>query len=77
MFWLKSCPRCNGDLHLVREVGESYVSCLQCGRILTAEQEVALPGFPQPAQRPIRFRAKARPSRELVTSRSRPTRIAA
>jgi hypothetical protein len=39
MFWLKACPRCHGDLHEVNEVGDSYVSCLQCGRILTVEQE--------------------------------------
>ncbi len=43
MFWLKACPRCHGDLHDIREVGDHYVSCLQCGRILTAEQEKALP----------------------------------
>jgi hypothetical protein len=69
MFWFKSCPRCHGDLHLVREVGDHYVSCLQCGRILTSEQEIALPGFHLPARRPLKFRA-----REAVT---RTARIAA
>ena len=42
MFWLKACPRCSGDLQRVRELGETYVSCLQCGRTLTAAQEQAL-----------------------------------
>ena len=27
----KGCPRCRGDLHVVRDVGESYFSCVQCG----------------------------------------------
>jgi transcription initiation factor TFIIIB Brf1 subunit/transcription initiation factor TFIIB len=35
MFWLKSCPKCHGDLHDVQEVGERYISCLQCGRVVT------------------------------------------
>jgi len=43
MFWLKACPRCHGDLHEVHEVGDSYISCLQCGRILSEQQEKALP----------------------------------
>lgn len=43
MFWLKACPRCRGDLHDIRDVGDHYVACLQCGRILTAEQEKSLP----------------------------------
>ncbi len=42
MYWLKACPRCHGDLQRVRELGETYVSCLQCGRTLTAVQEQAL-----------------------------------
>ncbi len=49
MFWLKACPRCHGDLHEVREVGDTYISCLQCGRILTEQQEKALPRLPRPA----------------------------
>ena len=43
MYWLKACPRCHGDLHEVKDVGAQYVTCLQCGRILTAEQEKDLP----------------------------------
>ena len=42
MFWLKACPRCQGDLHEIRDVGDEYISCLQCGKILTAEQELTL-----------------------------------
>lgn len=43
MYWLKACPRCHGDLHEIHDVGDQYVTCLQCGRILTEEQERALP----------------------------------
>jgi tRNA(Ile2) C34 agmatinyltransferase TiaS len=46
MYWLKACPRCNGDLHEIKDVGETYVSCIQCGRILTAVQEAELPRKP-------------------------------
>jgi hypothetical protein len=62
MFWLKACPRCQGDLHDVQDVGDQYVTCLQCGRILTEEQEKALPRLPAPAK--IRRIPFARP--ELV-----------
>ena len=27
----KACPRCSGDLSLVEDVGDTYLSCLQCG----------------------------------------------
>ena len=27
----KACPRCSGDLSLVEDIGDSYLSCLQCG----------------------------------------------
>ena len=31
MFWLKSCPRCSGDLYQDDDQYGCYVSCLQCG----------------------------------------------
>ena len=42
MFWLKSCPRCGGDLHEERDFYGGYVACIQCGVVLTEEQELAL-----------------------------------
>lgn len=42
MMWLKSCPRCTGDLFMERAIGESYVSCLQCGHTLTRMEEESL-----------------------------------
>ncbi|MDA1226465.1 MAG: hypothetical protein O3A33_00700 [Chloroflexi bacterium] len=31
MVWLKSCPRCGGDLYMEEAQFGSYVSCFQCG----------------------------------------------
>ncbi len=39
MYWLKGCPRCHGDLHEIADLDVSYVSCIQCGKVLTAAQE--------------------------------------
>ena len=48
MMWLKGCPRCQGDLTQEIAVepelaGMHFVSCLQCGYVLTPDQEQALP----------------------------------
>jgi DNA-directed RNA polymerase subunit M/transcription elongation factor TFIIS len=42
MFWLKKCPRCQGDLISESDVHGSFISCLQCGHMLTAAEEAAL-----------------------------------
>jgi len=31
MFWIKACPRCQGDLFLDRDANNRDVVCLQCG----------------------------------------------
>jgi len=31
MFWLKLCPRCNGDLFDGRDRYGSFITCTQCG----------------------------------------------
>ncbi len=57
MLVLKACPRCHGDLHRIDDLGVSYVSCLQCGQILTEQQEQALQHpTPRPAVRLARPR---------------------
>jgi Zn ribbon nucleic-acid-binding protein len=33
MLHTKSCPRCSGDLALVQDVGDAYLSCVQCGHM--------------------------------------------
>ena len=42
MFWIKACPRCRGDLYEGRDIYGNYVSCLQCARCLTIEEESQL-----------------------------------
>ena len=39
MFWLKSCPRCRGDLFQGRDHYGWYVSCLQCGHHFNEVEE--------------------------------------
>ena len=34
MFWLKCCPRCEGDLYEDKDTYGRYVACLQCGRVI-------------------------------------------
>jgi len=31
MFWLKTCPRCKGDLYLDHDLNGRDAVCLQCG----------------------------------------------
>lgn len=42
MMWLKSCPRCNGDLYENKDPYGRYVSCVQCGYYLSEVEEVVL-----------------------------------
>ena len=42
MFWLKNCPRCHGDLIGESDVHGAFISCLQCGHLLTAAEEAGL-----------------------------------
>lgn len=42
MLWLHACHRCGGDLTEDGISHETYVICLQCGTILTMDQELAL-----------------------------------
>ncbi|MDA1128344.1 MAG: hypothetical protein O2913_06575 [Chloroflexi bacterium] len=42
MFWLKSCPRCQGDLHENSDIYGSYIDCLQCGHYLTVDEDASL-----------------------------------
>ena len=38
MLWLKSCPRCNGDLHAVSDIYGAYIGCLHCGLHLETDK---------------------------------------
>ncbi len=41
-YWLKGCLRCGGDLQEEWDVYGHYISCLQCGYILSQAQEMGL-----------------------------------
>ncbi len=42
MFWMKSCPKCTGDLYQDSDKYGLYTSCMQCGRYLTEAEELML-----------------------------------
>ena len=42
VFWLRSCSRCNGDLHEDVDQYGRFIACLQCGHYLTEPEEVVL-----------------------------------
>jgi len=42
MFWLKSCPRCHGDLQDKTDIYGSYIDCFQCGHYLTVDEDAGL-----------------------------------
>ena len=39
MYWLKACPRCQGDLHAEKDFYGVYVACIQCGYLPSSEEE--------------------------------------
>ena len=39
MYWLKSYPRCSGDLFENSDNYRSYIDCFQCGHYLTALED--------------------------------------
>ena len=38
-FWLRTCPKCGGDLKLQPDLTVPYVGCVQCGLELNPAQE--------------------------------------
>lgn len=39
----KGCPRCQGDLGRVDDIGESYYSCVQCGHVTYERPDLERP----------------------------------
>ncbi len=33
MVWLKSCPKCGGDLYLRQEIEGNEIACFECGQV--------------------------------------------
>ena len=38
MLYLRSCPRCKGDMHSNRDMYGAYKECLQCGHMVDLKQ---------------------------------------
>ena len=78
MFWLKSCPRCHGDLFHERDHYGWYISCLQCGHHLNEVEEAVLRhvrewpimecGSPAPASQTYMKRAHTSPQWDLLAA---------
>jgi hypothetical protein len=41
-FWLRACPKCNGDLEAKSDITGPYVECMQCGGELAPREQAAL-----------------------------------
>ena len=46
MVWMKTCPRCRGDLALDYDLDGPYIGCIQCGAVLSKRDEQALVRLP-------------------------------
>ncbi len=68
MLWLKSCPRCSGDLYEERDMYGPYTDCLQCGYELSAVEEVLLAAGAKLAPLAARTRDAASTARVAVAS---------
>ena len=53
MLWLRSCPRCGGDLFEDSGERPAIVKCFQCSRVLTADAAAAFKASER-APRPLR-----------------------
>jgi hypothetical protein len=42
MVYLKACTRCRGDLFTEWDLRDRYVTCLQCGHVLSPREELVL-----------------------------------
>jgi hypothetical protein len=42
MVWMKTCPRCRGDLALDYDLDGPFIGCIQCGAVLSKEEAQSL-----------------------------------
>lgn len=50
MFFLKQCPRCNGDLSTDSDQYGEFVSCMQCGYCKDIQSMASASQVPHPAR---------------------------
>jgi hypothetical protein len=68
MLLLRACPHCHGDLVFEQDRVSGYFTCVQCGHILSTEEEHAL-GFRVTALGPLHACAESQRSRRLPRTR--------
>ena len=76
MFWIKGCPRCNGDLYEEKDIYSRFVACIQCGHYLNEVEEAAIRHSPSSgllfqtkrADRADQIAVRPRVEREVVAS---------
>ena len=64
MVWLRSCPRCQGDLASRTDMYGPFVMCLQCGYYLAEDEDGWL------TQDPLQTAAQATPSNEAIEAKA-------
>ncbi|MBI4312980.1 MAG: hypothetical protein HY681_14560 [Chloroflexi bacterium] len=62
MIYFKSCPRCQGDMHVVNDLYGRYMECLQCGY----EADLKQPAKPAPSV--LNVSAEAKPKSKVKLS---------
>ena len=67
MIWLKSCPKCDGDLYGASDLYGDYVACLQCGHYLTQSEEIVVRYAPY---RPARKAVAGSPTKRRRTNKA-------
>ncbi len=57
MYWLKSCPKCQGDLCLEQDHYGAFKTCLQCGYL---RELIDRSGNPVPAVQALQMKRSPR-----------------
>jgi len=73
MMWLKSCPRCSGDLYKRKDVYGDYIACIQCGHYLGESEQARLLGQDPPVAEPVANPKPERGGNPLQFPKSRKT----
>lgn len=69
MIWYKTCSRCGGDLVQGSDLHGDYISCMQCGGILSDLEQCALTGITESPSYYSQLLATKTPGRQRQRSR--------
>ena len=74
MLWLRSCPRCSGDLSEHQDIYGTEVMCVQCGYYLNTREEARLRRTHGRAATSRRWRMTKRKTTRTTATAARPLR---